>query len=404
VSDRLRIALGDALEVLIDHRGKTPSKLGGGWADSGVRVVSAINIKERRVDSENLRFVTEEIYERWMPVKVQAGDVLLTSEAPLGEVAYLADESPVCLGQRIFGLRGKSDVLDGRFLYYLLGWGEPRVELLGRATGTTVSGIRQAELVKVQLHLPPLSEQRAIAGVLGALDDKIESNRRLVRCSTGFIQASFSAEFDKFDLSLVLENIADVTDCLHSKKPERAIAGAQLLQLSNIGDDGVLDPSNHFPISEEDYQNWTRNMELTHGDVVITNVGRVGAIARIPRGVRAALGRNMTGVRAKRPGDDVFVAAALLDSRVRSAMFGLVDSGTIMDALNVYAIRRIQLPDADVFLRDRFASLVGLILERAEAAVRESIEIASMRDALLPELLSGRLRVRDAERAVEEVV
>ncbi len=333
------------------------------------------------------------------------GDVVVArTGATVGVSGFVSNPPEAVFASYLVRFRG-SPKLDSRFLFYNLQSASWKHFIDGLASGKSAQPNASASaMADYAIGLPSVTVQRAIAEVLGALDDKIESNRRLVRCSTGFIQTSFSAEFDKFDLSLDLENIADVTDCLHSKKPERAITGAQLLQLSNIGDYGVLDPSNHFPISEEDYQNWTRNIELTHGDVVITNVGRVGAIARIPRGVRAALGRNMTGVRAKRPGDDVFVIAALSDSRVRGAMFGLVDSGTIMDALNVYAIRRIRLPDADAFARERFATLVGPVLERAETAVRESIEVASMRDALLPEMLSGRLRVRDAERVVEEVV
>lgn len=76
--------LGDVLGLLIDHRGKTAKKLGGEFVDSGVRVVSAKHIKDGRVRfEERHRFVTYEMFERWMPEPTRAGDVLLTSEAPL---------------------------------------------------------------------------------------------------------------------------------------------------------------------------------------------------------------------------------------------------------------------------------------------------------------------------------
>ena len=90
---RTRVALGDALAVLIDHRGKTPKKLGGDWTSTGHRVVSAINIKENSVDDNDHHYVSAELYRRWMKEPLRAGDERLTSEAPTGEVAYVARDT-----------------------------------------------------------------------------------------------------------------------------------------------------------------------------------------------------------------------------------------------------------------------------------------------------------------------
>ena len=97
-----------------------------------------------------------------------------------------------------------------------------------------------------------------------------------------------------------LSDIADVIDCLHSKKPERQETGKPFLQLSNILDNGLLDMADIYYITESDYDNWISRIEASMGDCVITNVGRVGAVAQIPEGVKAALGRNMTAVRLKK--------------------------------------------------------------------------------------------------------
>jgi hypothetical protein len=185
------VLLGDALAVLIDHRGKTPKKLGGDWSTTGHRVVSAINVKGGRVDSNDHHYVSDAIYEQWMKEPLRAGDVLLTSEAPTGEVAFLDVDCDWCLGQRLFGLRGKPGLLDGRYLFYLLRGGDVRAQLMARSTGTTVSGIRQSELVKVELNLPSLDEQRKIARTLGAFDDKIESNRRACRLLWSILKAQY---------------------------------------------------------------------------------------------------------------------------------------------------------------------------------------------------------------------
>lgn len=79
------VPLDSVTTCIIDHRGRTPKKLDGDFAETGVPVVSARNVKGGRLNTrEGVRFVTPEMYRRWMPVQLEAGDVLLTSEAPLG--------------------------------------------------------------------------------------------------------------------------------------------------------------------------------------------------------------------------------------------------------------------------------------------------------------------------------
>jgi len=172
------LPLGELLDVIIDHRGKTPKKLGGDFTETGVPVVSAIHIKDGRIHwHERFRYVSPEMYKRWMPVPLRTGDVLVTSEAPLGEVSQVPSDDPLVLSQRLFALRGKAEILDSTYLRYFLQSPDAQHRLRMRATGTTVTGIRQSELVKVLVPLPLLEEQRRIVGVLGALEVLIETNR-----------------------------------------------------------------------------------------------------------------------------------------------------------------------------------------------------------------------------------
>jgi type I restriction enzyme S subunit len=170
------LVLGDALDALIDHRGKTPKKLGADFTMRGVPVASASMVNGGVLNLEDARCVSNEVFERWMPVRIQAGDVLLTSEAPLGRVAVVSSGEPLVLGQRLFGLRGKPGVLDSRYLFYALQTEAVQTELVGRSTGTTVSGIRQSALQDLRIPAPEFEQQKAIAEVLGILDAKIAAN------------------------------------------------------------------------------------------------------------------------------------------------------------------------------------------------------------------------------------
>jgi type I restriction enzyme S subunit len=158
--DVREVELATVIDLVIDHRGKTPNKLGGDFTDSGVPVVSAIHIKDDSIKwSERYRFVTHEMFERWMPERLMKGDILLTSEAPLGQVARIESDEPLVLSQRLFALRAKGSLVSGDYLFEFLRSPLGQDRLKDRATGATAVGIRQAELMKVMVPVPSLEDQ-----------------------------------------------------------------------------------------------------------------------------------------------------------------------------------------------------------------------------------------------------
>lgn len=160
-------SLEELLEVIIDHRGKTPKKLGGDWSEKGIKAISAKNIKNLElVNLENMNMVDIEMYNKWMKDKLIDGDILMTSEAPLGELYYLAEKKEYVLSQRIYGLRADRTKMLPAVLFYSLQSPVVMSEILNRATGTTVTGIRQTELRKVNLIIPPCELQEKIENIL----------------------------------------------------------------------------------------------------------------------------------------------------------------------------------------------------------------------------------------------
>src|SRR5690554_5498538 len=113
--------LDQVLDLIIDHRGKTATKLSGQWQSDGVPVISANNVSQGQfVEMDATKHITEELFNKWMPIRLEQGDVLLVSEgATFGEVLYLNDKLRAALGQRLFALRCNKNY-DGRYLYYYL--------------------------------------------------------------------------------------------------------------------------------------------------------------------------------------------------------------------------------------------------------------------------------------------
>lgn len=241
-------------------------------------------------------------------------------------------------------------------------------------------------------------ERAAMAAISGKKDEDLDALPHASLASLRATAALFPSNIIDSDLGEVpdgwsvktIGELAIVVDCLHSKKPLRQSSGRILLQLNNIREDGLLDLSDSFLISDGDFGVWTSRMLVGEGDCVITNVGRVGAVAQIPRGVEAALGRNMTGMRTRPsfPYPSLFVTA-LLSDYMKQEIEAKKDVGTILDALNVKNIPRLRLPvPGDELLRNAEA-LLRPMRKLMEQKLQESHTLAALRDTLLPKLLYG---------------
>ena len=201
MSDWKELPLNDVIELVIDHRGKTPKKLGfDDFFSEGYPVLSAKHVKTSGlVNLDAMRFANEEMYKKWMKEPTQKGDVILTSEAPLGELFYIDGSKKYVLGQRVFGLRPKSDVLDSMYLLVWLSSAEGQGRLQARATGSTVQGIKQSELLKIMIPIPPMEVQKDIASIYGSLDQKIQLNTQINQTLEQIAQSLFKSWFVDFD-------------------------------------------------------------------------------------------------------------------------------------------------------------------------------------------------------------
>lgn len=171
--------VADVISTVIDYRGKTPKKLGGDWSDSGYRALSAKNVKTGKiVQVDSIRYVSEEMYKCWMKEEVQKEDILITSEAPFGQIYYWDSDEKIVLSQRLFAVR-VNQLFYPKYIYFYMTSSFFQAELDGRATGTTVVGLRQPELLKCKIYAPNYKEQKRIADTLWCLEQKINNNEAI---------------------------------------------------------------------------------------------------------------------------------------------------------------------------------------------------------------------------------
>ena len=174
--------LDKVLEKVIDYRGRTPKKLGLSWSinKKGYRALSANNVKTSGLEkTENINYGSQELYDIWMKDEIKRGDILLTSEAPAGEVMVWDSDEKIILSQRLYALRVDKSKVSNFFLKYYLQSGFGQKEITKNNSGSTVLGISAKTFSNIRVILPDLETQTKIASVLSALDDKIELNNRI---------------------------------------------------------------------------------------------------------------------------------------------------------------------------------------------------------------------------------
>jgi len=172
--------LDDIVEIIIDHRGKTPKKLGGDWSDKSegcYETISAKNIKAGKiVKPETIKYLSKQLFDKWMKIPLKDNDIILTSEAPIGEYYFLLNKTDYCLSQRLFAIRTNPKKMRSELLYNFIisPWGQQ--QLIGRGSGSTVQGIKQAELRKLNVLTAPVEIQNNVANEVLSLFKIIRNN------------------------------------------------------------------------------------------------------------------------------------------------------------------------------------------------------------------------------------
>ncbi len=429
------LPLEDLVEDIIDRRGVTPLKLGGDFTESGHRVISAKLLKAGRVDlqADEPRYVNAAVYAKWMKGPLLRGDVLMTSEAPLGELAFVDETLDWCLGQRLFAIRPKKHLLDGCYAFYALQTPKVREDLLGRATGTTVQGIRQSELRRVKLPVPDLPFQVAAAGALKALDDRIALLRETNATLEAIAQALFKSWFVDFDpvraksQGLAPAGMDEATAALFPDGFEESEIGEvprgwSVLPVGDavecVGgatpdtkDERYWSPPEHAWTTPKDLSGLASPVLLrTERMISAQGLARIGsglmpagtllmssrapigylAIAQLPLAVNQ-------GYIAMLPGGRLSPLYMLFWCRQNMELIKARANGSTFMEISKKAFRPIPVLVPSSRVIEAFVAIASPLFSRLVSNEQQAQTLATLRDTLLPRLISGQLRLPDAE-------
>ena len=347
------------------------------------------------IDYSQARRISQETYRAWTRrLSPRAGDLLLAREAPVGPVVEIPAAENVAPGQRTVLMRPDAHAVDPKYLFYALSAPDTQARLREKAAGSTVAHLNVADIRAFEFPwaFPAIPAQRAIAEVLGALDDKIAANTELANAIDGLCEALLDRFRGHGDTTLA--RIATVNG--ETVKPGRG--NLQYLDISSVSTGGYSWPA---PIPWAEAPGRARRV-VKAGDTVWSTVrpNRRSHALVLDEGLIGSTGLAVITPTTAGP---AFVYEATKTAEF-TAYLEAVAEGSAYPAVRAERFLQAPVPNVGTEDRERFESVAFPARLRAHAAAVESRQLASLRDSLLPHLMSGRITVREAEKTVEEVL
>lgn len=355
----------------------------------GPRFLRITDIQNGVVNWDNVPFcpISKTNHEKY---RLQSGDIVVARTGnSTGENFLFRGNEDAVFASYLIRFRINQNQADPAFVWYNLRSSQWRDFINGSKTGSAQAGANAKVLGQFSLTVPPLAEQRAIADVLGALNDKIELNRQMNETLEATTQSIFKNRFvdastNKLPKGWSIGKLAEIADIVMGLSPNG----------ESYNTDGVGTPLINGPVEFGDYfpvkTKWTTapTRMTKAGDLIFCVRGSTTGRRVISDG-DYCLGRGVCGIRAKNG------ATTFLYQTINFGLESLLTktTGSVFPSLSAPDIKNFPVvlpPPQTVSL---FNEQTEALTKKIQANITESRTLAELRDALLPKLLSGELRV-----------
>ena len=437
-----RIKISDLCDLIVDCVNKTAPSVD---ITTEFKMIRTPNIKKGRINIENCRCVDKETFEKWTRrAKVEKGDVLLTREAPMGEVGMVNYDNPnTFLGQRIMQYRVNPKKLDPHYLLY--SFLSPDLQYQFRRhdnSGSIVSHIRVPDCFEFEISTPPLKVQKATAKVLSDLDSKIELNNKINAELEAMAKLIYDYWFVQFDFPISTEQAVLMGKPDLEGKPYKSSGGKMVYneqlkreipegwEVKELGAFGKTvtgkTPSSQYPhhfgnkipfLTPVDFnqnlkihhdadrylssegKDAMKNYILPKGSVMITCIGSdMGKVAITSS--PSVTNQQINSIIPKNEEFTEFLFQSIY--LILPYLKKLAKSGSTVPIVNKSTLDSIHIPNPPNYLINKFSNRTNPINSLIENNIRQNQKLSELRDWLLPMLMNGQVTIKDAEQYVTE--
>ena len=432
--DWASVSIDEVCNLIVDCVNKTAPVVD---QPTPYRMIRTTNIRNGRIDLSSCRFVDEATFTKWTRrAALQYGDVLLTREAPIGEVGLVEEAQGLFLGQRVMQYRADPTVLSPRFLLYAF-LSPALQDQFGshEGSGSVVSHIRVGDCFKFKVKLPPLPVQTAIAELLGSLDDRITLLRETNATLEAIAQALFKSWFVDFDpvrakaegrapegmdectaalfpdgleeseLGLVpkgwqVQSFRETINIIGGGTPKTSnpdfwggeIPWFSVVDAPAISDVFVVDTEKHITQAG---LNGSSTKLLPTGTTIISARGTVGRLALTA--CPMTMNQSCYGLRGL-AGDSYFT---YLSTKRLVEQLKQRAHGSVFDTITQESFTGVLVCFPNESAISSFEDNVGSLMLRIRENLMQAQTLATLRDTLLPRLISGALRLPEVGAMLE---
>lgn len=400
----------------------------------GIPCIMPVNIGDNRLVRDGIACIRPSDAERLARHIVRKGDIIYSRRGDVERRALVreAEDGWFC-GTGCLKLRLGEGVIEPEFASYYLGHPEVRSWIVRHAVGATMPNLNTSIMESIPFLLPPPDDQRAIAAVLGSLDDKIEVNRRTARVLEGIARTIFRSWFVDFDpvrnrqTTSAAGQPTALPDDLATLFPTRLVdsplgdipEGWEVRPLPEVfevnptrtlrkGETApYLDMSN-MPTEGHAPTNWIERevgsgMKFINGDTLVARItpclenGKTAFVDFLKDGEVAWGSTEYIVLRPREPIPPIFAYLLARSGRFRSFAIQAMTGSSGRQRVPADSLAHFEIavpPPGNEQLFEMFASAVEPLFSRMQAALAQSRSLAALRDVLLPKLISGELPVK----------
>jgi len=411
--------------------GATPSGGKEAYKENGVSLIRSQNVLDFSFSINGLAFIDDKQAKALNNVAVESRDILLNITGDsVARVCQVPDEwLPARVNQHVAILRADQEVLNPEYLLYYLLTKKSKDHLLTLASaGATRNALTKVMIEEFEVILPPLQEQKAIAAILSAIDDKIELNLQMNKTLEEMAMALYkhwfvdfgpfqNGKFVESELGMIPEGW-EVRSIGEFVKHQKGFAfksswyqdqGKIIVRVSDTTSNSI-DLSTCNKISEEQALNY-KTYELKTNDIIIATVGSwppnyssvVGKVVRVPSTAEGGL-LNQNAVKlsmkVKEVNQQGLLYFTLKTDRFLNYIVNSAQGSASQASIKLTDIFNYPIPFGRDIKLYEFSNQIEAFLEQQNLLIEENQTLTTLRDTLLSKLITGEVRVKDIEKMV----
>ncbi|MDO1514340.1 restriction endonuclease subunit S [Maribacter confluentis] len=394
---------------------------------SQYRIINGYSLKDGYVDWKIAGFISEERYEESPEIKLEINDILISKDGTIGKVGIVRKlELPSTVASGIFVLRNIiEDKLDTEYLFQFLKSSNFK-NFINRvkAEGSTINHLYQRDLIRLEIDVPYIKEQKRISKILKDIDDKIEVNNKINQELEALAKTIYDYWFVQFDFpdangkpykssggKMVyntelkreipegwevekINEVIEVKDGTHDS-PKYIENGYKLITSKHLKEGG-LDFENANSISEVDYININKRSRVDCGDILFSMIGNIGTVYKVEDETMDFAIKNVALYKTSdNPSLKNYIYMSLKGYYMEAYMANVI-SGSIQKFIGLGSLRKMPLLLNDEIIA-AYTNKTKHIFRQKTNLKKQNQKLAALRDWLLPMLMNGQVTVGEAK-------